>query len=325
MATRRATLRSFAKINLDLRVLHKRADGYHELRTVFQTISLRDAIDIEYTTGRRTEIAVEGNVDIPDNLVVRAARTVFDAVGAIGRVSFRLRKRIPMGAGLGGGSSNAAAVLLALPALTGKFLNPGALNRAAAELGSDVPFFLHGGTAIGIGRGTELYPVPDAPAMRGIVVAPAIHVSTPEAYQGLRRALTSKAGDFDTNSFQSFVWGLGDRCPTREWRSLPANDFESSVFRQYPSLLEIKRKLARLGASPAMMSGSGSALFGLFSSSDDAARAARAFVAEPLKRGGRVFRISLVSRRRYQAVWLAQLKDHVVANVWPPQSRYSKQ
>jgi 4-diphosphocytidyl-2-C-methyl-D-erythritol kinase len=319
MATRRATVRSFAKINLDLRVLHKRTDGYHELRTLFQTISLADAIDIQYTTARRTEIAVEGNVDIPDNLVVRAARVVFDAVAATGRVIFRLHKQIPMGAGLGGGSSNAAAVLLALPALIGKVISPCTLGRVAAELGSDVPFFLHGGTAIGIGRGTELYPVPGIPAMRGVVVAPDIHVSTPDAYRGLGRALTSKAADFDTNSFQSFVWGLGDRCPTRGWRSLPANDFESSVFRQYPSLLEIKRKLARLGASPAMMSGSGSALFGLFGSSDDAARAARAFVDE------RVFRISLVSRRRYQAVWLGQLKDHVVANVWPPQSRYSKQ
>jgi 4-diphosphocytidyl-2-C-methyl-D-erythritol kinase len=250
---------------------------------------------------------------------------VFDAAGVTGRVSFRLRKRIPMGAGLGGGSSNAASVLLALPVLAGKRMNPSALLQAAAELGSDVPFFLHGGTALGMGRGAELYPLPDAPAASGVLVAPDIHVSTPEAYRSLGRALTSGVGDFDTSSFQSFVWGLGDRCPSKEWRSLPANDFESSVFRQYPSLLEIKRKLAHLGASPAMMSGSGSALFGLFDPGKDAARAARTFVDDPGRQGERVFRISLVSRRRYQAVWLGQLKDHVVANVWPPQSRYSKQ
>ena len=142
---KRVKLRSLAKINLDLRVLHRRADGFHELRTVFQTISLADTIEIEYETSRRTEFTLDGNVDIPDNLILRAARAVLDAMRTHAQVRFRLKKRIPMGGGLGGGSSNAAAVLLALPVLAGRSVPA---HEIAAELGSDVPFFLdrrHGG------------------------------------------------------------------------------------------------------------------------------------------------------------------------------------
>ncbi len=117
---RSVKLKSLAKINLDLRVLHQRADGFHELRTVFQTISLADTIEIEYEAARRTELWLEGNVEIPDNLVLRAARAVLDAMRIRARVRFRLKKRIPMGGGLGGGSSDAGAVLLALPVLAGR-------------------------------------------------------------------------------------------------------------------------------------------------------------------------------------------------------------
>src|SRR5690242_15853241 len=114
-----ARVRAFAKINLDLRVLGKRPDGYHELRTIFQTISLADRIDVSFTLGRKTVIDLDDPAAIPDNLVVRAARAAMDAMRARGRVEIRLEKRIPMGAGLGGGSSDAAAVLLALPVLAG--------------------------------------------------------------------------------------------------------------------------------------------------------------------------------------------------------------
>ena len=139
-------LRSLAKINLDLRILNKRADGFHELRTVFQTISLADTIEIEYEKARRTELTIEGSVDIPDNLILRAAQTYLDAAKLHARVHFRLTKKIPMGGGLGGGSSDAAAVLLALPVLAGKRVDT---EQIAATLGSDVPFFLHGGTLLG--------------------------------------------------------------------------------------------------------------------------------------------------------------------------------
>ena len=229
-----------------------------------------------------------------------------------------------MGAGLGGGSSNAAAVLLALPPLAGKRLPIETLRSLGEQLGSDVPFFLYGGAAMGIGRGTELYPVPDPPSLPGVLVAPGIHVSTAEAYRGLKRELTTAASDFDTGSFQSFVWGLGEECPARDWRTLPVNDFESAVFRRYPKLKKIRNELGRSGARPAMMTGSGSALFGLYDSSQEREQAISAFQSWQSMRDARVFRISLVSRRRYQAVWRRQLGDHIIEGLWPPQSRYAK-
>ncbi len=206
MPTRRADLLAFAKINLDLRVLHPRADGYHELRTIFQTISLADRIGIAFTPARQTSVRVTGNIDIAGNLIERAARQCLDAMRLTGRVEFQLDKRVPLGAGLGGGSSDAAAVLLALPALSGRALEWPVLIRMAAELGSDVPFFLLGGAALALGRGTELYPLPDRPALAGLVVAPEIHVSTADAYRRLSAALTSESQQNKIVSFQSTVW-----------------------------------------------------------------------------------------------------------------------
>src|ERR1041385_6690103 len=139
MPSRRATVKSLAKINLDLRVLNKNPDGFHELRTVFQTISLADTIDIEYEAGRRTEITIDDPLAIADNLIVKAARAVLDALKLHARVHFRLRKQIPMGGGLGGGSSNAAAVLMTLPVLAGKSLDLVRQQKMASKLGSDVP------------------------------------------------------------------------------------------------------------------------------------------------------------------------------------------
>src|SRR5580698_2822782 len=165
----RARLHSLAKINLDLRVLGKRPDGFHELRTIFQTISLADTLEVEYQRGR-SKIELKSSINIPGNLVLRAAEVVMKALRATGRLRFQLTKRIPLGGGLGGGSSNAAAVLLALPALLKKKLSLEKLMELAAELGSDVPFFLMGGTAVGLGRGTELYPLPDVPASSGLLI-----------------------------------------------------------------------------------------------------------------------------------------------------------
>src|SRR5271166_6237448 len=153
--TRTARLRAFAKLNLGLRVLYRRPDGYHEIRTVFQTISLADRLDISFTRTKTTRVIIEGTPEIPDNLVGRAAQLVLEDLSIHGDVSLNLRKKIPMGAGLGGGSSDAAAVLLALPVLAGKTLSDDRLHSIARQLGSDVPFFLHGGTALGIGRGEE--------------------------------------------------------------------------------------------------------------------------------------------------------------------------
>ncbi len=205
--TRRASLRALAKINLDLRVLHARPDGFHEIRTIFHTISLADSIDVEWTPARGTTIEIAGDVDIPDNLIAKAATLLLDAMQVTARVKFRLRKRIPMGAGLGGGSSDAAAVLLALPALAGRRVALPLLMELAAGLGSDVPFFLLGGAAVAVGRGTELYPLPDLPARRGILIAPGLHVSTPAAYRALAPRLTTESQQNKIVSFQSLAWG----------------------------------------------------------------------------------------------------------------------
>ncbi len=149
------TVPSLAKINLDLRVLYKRNDGYHELRSLFQTISLRDTIEIQFESARKSDFTLESSLDIPDNLVLRAARLISDELNIKARIRLKLRKRIPMGAGLGGGSSNAAAVLIALAALARKPVSFGRLIALGEKLGSDVPFFLLGGTAVGIGRGNR--------------------------------------------------------------------------------------------------------------------------------------------------------------------------
>src|SRR5262249_52634832 len=154
----------------DLRVLGKRPDGYHELRTVFQTISLADSIDISFATARRTAVELDDPLGIEHNLAAKAAHLVLDAMRITGRIAMRLTKRIPMGAGLGGGSSDAAAVLLALPVLAGRTLPLLELCALAKALGSDVPFFLLGGTAAGIGRGEELFPLPDVPPLPGLLI-----------------------------------------------------------------------------------------------------------------------------------------------------------
>ena len=173
--TRAARVPAYAKINLGLRVLYQRSDGFHEIRTVFQTISLADRLDLSCTLGRVTSVSVEGTPDIADNIAARAAHGVLEALGLRARVRIGLRKRIPAGAGLGGGSSDAAAVLLALPVMAGRNLRPDVVAQLALRLGSDVPFFLYGGRAVGLGRGEELYPLPEGSAVRGLLVAPAIH------------------------------------------------------------------------------------------------------------------------------------------------------
>ncbi|MBX9601608.1 MAG: 4-(cytidine 5'-diphospho)-2-C-methyl-D-erythritol kinase [Bryobacteraceae bacterium] len=301
---KRLRLKSFAKINLDLRVLHRRTDGYHELRTIFQTISLHDLIEVEYRRSRVTRLEIEGNVHISHNLILQAAEAALDSQRATASLRFVLRKNIPMGAGLGGGSSNAAAVLLAIPFLTGKPLPD--QPRIAASLGADVPFFLHGGTALACGTGTELYPLPDARFGPGLLIAPEIHSSTADAYRALNRppqeaALTSPESSSKINGFQHLVWSLS-RSRGGGSGTGYENDFEPAVFRQYPQLAKLLRALERQGAAPARMSGSGSSLFGFWESNTPRDRAAAAFP------GQRVERIQVVSRSRYQRIWLRQLQ-----------------
>lgn len=319
---RTARLRAFAKLNLGLRVLYKRPDGYHELRTVFQTISLSDRLELSFEPARSTQIEMLGTPDIPDNLAERAARLVLEEAGKQGSVRLHLRKTIPSGAGLGGGSSDAAAVLLALPVLAGIRLPIDRLTALAAQLGSDVPFFLYGGTALGLGRGEELYPLPDEPARQALLVAPGVHSSTPDAYRALSGtlpvpSLTNVALQNKLDSFQRDVWQSvsGDGKPSI------INDFEAVVLARYPQLTEVRDRLLHAGAKCAAMTGSGSAIFGIF---DNPGRLERARLAWN-RPGEQVFPVTFVSRARYQSAWRRALSQNTKGNdLWPPQSRHAR-
>ena len=292
----KATVPSFAKLNLDLRVLQKRPDDYHELRTIFQTISLKDTLSIEVELKKRTQI--DCWPEIPNNLIVQAARMLLDHLRIRVWVRFVLRKQIPMGAGLGGGSSNAAAVLIALPALLGRRIPLPDLIRLGESLGSDVPFFLLGGSAVAVGRGTELYPLPDVQSRPAVVVSTGLHVSTKEAYNALGRnvadSLTSQSESPILREFQTIAWALGgsrlDQLPL-------SNDFEKPVFERHPELSAIARKLRRYGAKPAQMTGSGSAVFGIFETASKAQQAVAHF------RAGTATPVRFLTRRQYKASW----------------------
>lgn len=278
-------VRAYAKINLSLEVLNRRTDGFHNLRTVFQTISLFDTLDIEAVRSRRRSVTVESDVEIPgENLIARAAHAVLGALRMQADVRCRLRKKIPMGGGLGGGSTDAAAVLRVLPELLGKPLPTEHLIEIGAGLGSDVPVFLIGGTVLGLGRGTELYPLPDLPALPVLLVAPAVHVSTADAYRALGRLEDER---YERNATAVVARGLASG---GEWRGACVNDFESAVVAAHPVIGSIRRKLERLGGRPARMTGSGACVFGVFESAAARDGAALEFSRE------RVFRVRLLPR-----------------------------
>jgi 4-diphosphocytidyl-2-C-methyl-D-erythritol kinase len=310
---------AYAKLNLGLRVLYRRPDGYHELRTVFQTISLADHLEIALTPSRATRIGIEGTPDIADNLVEQACRLTLEAIKMHGDVRFKLKKNIPLGAGLGGGSSDAAAVLLALPVLCGKILPLDRLLALAAELGSDVPFFLHGGTALGLGRGEELYPLPDRSASRGLLVVPRVHSSTAEAYRDLSPTLTSIRLQNKLFKFQQVIWQeISRRSAEGDAAAVDENDFEEVVFARHPEIKRIKQRLCHFGAKPAAMTGSGSAVFGVFADPAKLDRARKSFPDTT------VFPISFLSRAQYRSAWRRALNLHSEGNLWPPRSRYAR-
>jgi 4-diphosphocytidyl-2-C-methyl-D-erythritol kinase len=328
-STRRAQLRAYAKLNLDLKVLNRGEDGFHELRSVFQTISLHDTLEMAFTPGRKSELSLDDSAGIADNLVLRAARLLQEAAGDGGRIEMKLVKRIPMGAGMGGGSSDAAAVLLGLPVLAGWRIPMEILIEIGAELGSDVPFFLLGGTAVALGRGTELYPLPEIPAAKVLVAAPGVPVSTPEAYRGLGRDGAGKLTEAERiqyiDSFQSRVWRLGESLSQAGGGWKVENDFESVVFPRHPQLKSILNQLQRAGADPARMTGSGSAVFGVFKT--ESQRREGRTACEALRPAPVMHPAAFLSRNRYRASWRRQLQEHMDGNqdgkLWPPPSRYA--
>ena len=265
-------LPAFAKVNLCLDILGRRPDGYHELRTIFQTISLHDDLEMELVS--RPGIFLEADDKSlssgADNLVWRAIEALGCELKIRGGVRARLTKRIPMARGLGGGSSDAAAALIGLLRLTGKKLPLARLIEIAGKLGADVPFFLFGGRALGVSRGYEIYPLPEAKKRTVLVVSPRnISVSTPDAYRWASLGLTKEMVAPKIWSFCALCWGLLE--------GGASNDFEAVVFERHPRLEAIKRELLRRGAAEAALAGSGSAVFGIFSSPAQARRAARAF------------------------------------------------
>jgi 4-diphosphocytidyl-2-C-methyl-D-erythritol kinase len=287
---------AFAKVNLRLEILGRRADGYHELRTIFQSITLHDSLHLALTSGRGINLRVEGNPELAaasskDNLVYRALDTLRGELKLRQGIAARLRKRIPAGRGLGGGSSDAAAALGGLLRLSGKRIAPERLMEMASSLGADVPFFLSGGRALGISRGDEIYPLPELPRRTVLVVSPSnIHVNTREAYGRLSRGLTSQAVAPRLWAFCALCWSPSD--------SALRNDFEASVFRRHPRLSQIKRRLLEQGAADASLAGSGSAVFGIFTSPAKARRAARTFPEDV------VFLCATLSRKAYsRALW----------------------
>ena len=282
---------AFAKINLRLDILGKRADGFHELRTIFQTISLHD--ELRMRASRRPGIAlrIEGNRPLSaepaeKNLVYRAVDALRRELKIRGGVEIELKKSIPAGRGLGGGSSDAAAALLGYLRLTKKKLASARLLEIAASLGADVPFFLLGGRAVGVNKGDEIYPLPDIPKQHILVVSPNdIHVPTPDAYRWLKAnpfELTKSAGASKLFEFCALSWSAQ--------ASGLSNDFEGPVFRRHPRLAQIKGELLQKGAAEASLAGSGSAVFGVFPSPAMARRAAvgfphdQAFVCESVSR-----------------------------------------
>lgn len=343
-------VRSFAKINLGLGIGATRADGFHELRTVYQTIALHDVIAVEVTRGAGIEIrCADSRVPTDEtNTCYRIAERVMNALNAKGRVVIEIDKRLPVQGGLGGASSNAVAVLVALERVLKKSLTGPERLRIAAEVGSDLPLFLVGGTVLGVGRGEEVYTLPDLPRTACVIVAPEIGVSTPQAFRdwdalnGQVNRTPVGGHRYDDSALATRGGALGSDAKLTEsctsdrmnrfgravssWLSgfsskrgkpvsgVPAlgrgrgetplldlvhtgieNDFEEVVFPKYPELCEIKQALQKAGAFYASLSGSGSALYGLFRTRDQADKCA----ATLKKRGISATATSTLTRQQY--------------------------
>ncbi|MBW3622256.1 MAG: 4-(cytidine 5'-diphospho)-2-C-methyl-D-erythritol kinase [Armatimonadetes bacterium] len=271
------TLRAYAKLNLLLRVLRRRSDGYHDLLSVMQTVSLHDLVTLEPTETEGIRLTASDPALPTDerNLAHRAAMAFYGRLGLEPYLALHLEKRIPMRAGLGGGSSDAAAVLTGLNRIFGGPLEARELHALAATIGSDVPFFLRGGGAVAEGRGERLTSLPPFTSMHAVLVCPGFGVETPWAYA----RVTPK---------DSIPAGLSALLASErlEWDSLipfMTNDLEPPVKAEHPEIETLENRLTALGARHAMMTGSGSTVFGLFAGPEETTRATEAFERDGIR------------------------------------------
>jgi 4-diphosphocytidyl-2-C-methyl-D-erythritol kinase len=258
------TKKSPAKVNLYLRVLRKREDGYHDILSLMQRISLCDEITFA-TTVSGISVRCPGT-SLPEdegNIVYRAAAAFFSHIGTRPEIEITIHKRIPIAAGLGGGSSNAASTLMTLNEMYGFPLTRGELMRIGKGLGADVPFFIFGNTSWASGIGDCLQESSPLPALRFVLINPGFEISTKLVYQGLNLGLTKQAINYSIPRFstvEDLIRGL-------------TNDLESVTIRLHPVLDQIKALLLKNGALGAMMSGSGPTVFGIFTDDESARRA----------------------------------------------------
>jgi 4-diphosphocytidyl-2-C-methyl-D-erythritol kinase len=286
-------LPAYAKINLLLRVLGRREDGYHEIRTVFQTITLHDTLEFGTLDSQRLELICDapGIPTDESNLVLRAGLALKERFGVGRGARVRLEKRIPAQGGLGGGSSDAAVALVGLARLWELKTSVAELSDIGARLGADVPFFLTGGTARGTGLGTEITPLADVSRKALVVVAPGVGVSTAEAYKALNAdALTKQDSAVILHVSRAEAQISDSLCEVLR------NDFEPVVFRLEPEIERAKKRLLDAGARCALMSGSGSSVFGVFDEAMEATRAASELSGETL---WQVFPCETLSRSEY--------------------------
>ncbi len=292
MSRTRLILPSFAKVNLGLKVISRRPDGFHDIFTVFQTISLKDTItfapsDKIRLTCTDPNIPVDGS-----NIILKAVDALKERYSIRNGVTIHLDKKIPSPGGLGGGSSNAAVTLLALRRLWGLDVSTDDLVATARSLGSDVPFFLVGGTAIGSGRGTEIEPIDDIGEAMGLVVTPDIDVSTAEAYQAMT------VPNLTNREVERILLNCRFEAKRPDFLARKLiNDFEKTVFARFPDIGEARQTLADLGASPAMMCGSGASVFGFFDKEETRQTAIKALGEHA---NWRSFAVATISRREYR-------------------------
>jgi 4-diphosphocytidyl-2-C-methyl-D-erythritol kinase len=334
-------VRSFAKINLGLYIGARRPDGFHELRTVYQTIALHDVVRVTVQTRGAQEAAITVTCDDPrvpldsSNTCHQIAERVMEATGARGHVHIAIEKKLPMQGGLGAASSNGVATMLALEKVLQTRRSLGSKRRGrgkprrheewlpgpdrlriASDVGSDLPLFLIGGTVLGVGRGEQVYPLPDLPSIPIVVITPDVGVSTPQAFADwdalvapkltrsgssdrlmeVGRALSAWLGGPPEAGAPAKGGGRAGSLLSDLVRAGIRNDFEQVVFSQSPELRDMKRALERAGSRYTSLSGSGSTLYGLFASPAEAATAG----GRLQKRGLQAIATRTMTRREYR-------------------------